>query len=136
MLEKEQIPTRLEYGGPDGVMDLVQLSLARSSRLRGAIEADSFSELTALHPEYKDLIEQRGAEFDVAIRGLIITVMAVRKKLDLYAKDTDGLYGSDYFPWHDKLMQNLEQRGRAEDFRLIIVRQELGSTAVRELITV
>lgn len=117
-------------------MDLVHLSMARSSRLKGAIEADSFSELTVLHPEYKDLIEQRGAEFDVAIRGLIITMMAVRKKLDLYAKDTDGLYGSDYFPWHDKLMQNLEQRGRAEDFRLIIVRQEFGYTAIRDLITV
>lgn len=144
MLNKEQTPVqiaqtddrilRLQYGGKDGVRDLIHLSMARSAGLEGALEAQRFEDLLQTYPEYEQTIENRGEEFDATIGGFVIATLIARPRVEMYAHDDEGVSLSDYFPWRDKLLDRLAYIGRQEDFELIVTSRKMATVAIKELV--
>lgn len=133
-IEKDDRVLRLQYGGRDGVMDLIRLSMARTFGLSNSFEAERFSDLTSRHPEHEKFVEQRGEEFDVAIGSFVIAMLIARPRVELYANDNEGIEQSGYFPWLGRTEARLESLGRQNDFELIITPSSIGAFATKKLV--
>lgn len=100
--------TVFEYGGPQGLMDLIQRSIARSINLNGANDAKTFDEVLAEYPDQTERqrkIEQVGAEFDEALVNFVVSSMIATKRRHaiIRASTKEGLGPEGYLPWKDVL---------------------------------
>lgn len=106
--------TVFEYGGPHGLLDLIQRSVARSINLSGANEAKTFDEVLAEYPDQAERqrkIEQVGAEFDEALVNFVVSSMIATKRRHaiIRASVKEGLDG--YLPWKALLDEQVQILG-------------------------
>ena len=92
------------------LVPVIQLSVARSLNISGAIEARSFAELclSRSSQERRRLEVEVGGHFDEALIGFVVSaIIANRHRPLVIEADADaGING--YLPWHDRLNERLE----------------------------
>lgn len=103
----EKSPYIIEY---PGLVDVVQLSVARNLNVRGALEATRFSDVLSQHDasDRQEIIREVGAGFDQALIQFVTASLIGRGRQDvvILADASDGVEGS--FPWESKLHAHLE----------------------------
>lgn len=100
-------PRIIEYAG---LMNIVQLSIARQLDMPGAHDAEQFTEVLAQQSsdERERTICEVGQHYDEALVSFITGSLIARRQRDIIilAEASEGIEG--YFPWQDKLEQRLQ----------------------------
>lgn len=109
----ENSPIVLNY---TGIVNAVQLSVARLMSLPGAVESQNFNELLNAYPseQKQGLVAEVGSHFDQELIKLVTCslIAARQKRLIIMAASTDGINGG--LPWEGKLQDhitNLQNKG-------------------------
>lgn len=109
-----ELPPRIiDYSG---LVDGVQLSIAREHNLPGSFEATNFQEVLAPHNEdlQRYLVCEVGHDFDDALVNYVTAALIAHQRhgIVILAEESEGVNG--YLPWQNKLnerMDMLKERG-------------------------
>lgn len=112
----ENSDTVLEYSG---LVNTVQLSLARLLSIPGSFETQSFNELIAPHTPEKqyEMICEVGARFDDALVDFVVCALIATKQQRLVIKTNEPSNDGGHMPWEPKLQDRIELLKETGTFR-------------------
>ena len=102
-----ELPPRIiDYSG---LVDAVQLSVAREHNLPGSLEAQNFKEVFDLYNEdiQRYLTCEIGRDFDDALVNFVTAALITHQRhgIVILAEESEGIDG--YLPWEEKLNQRM-----------------------------
>lgn len=111
MIERFEEPNVVQYDGPNGLVETVQLSIAKRLDLLGSEQAESFSDILKQYDsvEKQRAVEQVGAEFDHELINFVVCSLIPKhdRHLVIQAEVESGVNG--ILPWEQRLQERISR---------------------------